>query len=195
MERTDEWIRDYLKEKRLQKLGGREKPGWPDADDFYRYLTEELRGGELERMLGYLAANAWAQELVIEAREQWARGASEKKAPEDLVRAAKSLIGALGRPAGRNIPAAPCPHCGKLITPFKKPPEALRWNALWLAGAVASFALSFVFKKYFIQWLVVTLVCAFRWTLERRALKTQILIYKALSDTERDRLHQHSSRL
>ena len=108
--------------------------------------------------------------------------------PPGLVQKAKDLMGA-------SSPSAACPHCGKPITPFKKPPRAQKWNALWLGTAVLAFALSFVFPLYFMQFLAAALFCGFKWAIERRALKTQILIYKALSETEHHRLHQHSSRL
>ena len=114
-----------------------------------------------------------------------------REVPADLVQKAKDLV-----PGPR--PSAACPHCGKPITPFKKAPAQARWNLLWLAAAGVSFALSFAVPRYFVQFLVVTLVCAFKWIVERRAMKTQILIYKALSEgegSEGSRLHRHASRL
>ncbi len=94
-----------------------------------------------------------------------------------------------------------CPHCGKKITSFKKPlSRQYLWNALWLVTAAAGLGLSFVFKRYFLQFLVVSLLAGFKWIVDQKAMKTQILIYKALKEESespsrsRD-LHQHSTRL
>jgi hypothetical protein len=126
--------------------------------------------------------DGWIQDHLGENRE----------VPRDAVQKAKDLM-----PGRRQ--AAACPHCGKPITGLKKPLSAQRWsNALWLGAAVGAFVLSFVFPKYFVQCLVVALICACKWIVEHRATKTQILIYKALSQeagTEQHRLHKHGSPL
>ena len=114
-----------------------------------------------------------------------------REVPADLVQKAKDLV-----PGGR--PSAVCPHCGGRITPFKKPPSRSRWNLLWLGAAALSFALSYAFPHYFMQFLAVSLVSAFKWLVEHRAMKTQILIYKALAEdegSEGSRLHRHASHL
>ena len=111
--------------------------------------------------------------------------------PPELVRRAKELMPETG-------PSANCPHCGKRITPFKKPPQAQKWNVLWLLAGAAAFILSFAFARYFLQFLAVALFCGFKWALDRRALKTQILIYRALQEDDaagQHRLHTPSSRL
>ena len=124
----------------------------------------------------------WIKESLGENRE----------VPTELVQQAKDLI-----PAAR--PGAVCPHCGKPVTPFKRSPKAQKaWNALWLIASAGSFALSFAFPRYFFQLLVATLLCGVKWIVENRVMKTQILIYKALSEgegPEQSRLHRHASRL
>lgn len=78
-----------------------------------------------------------------------------------------------------------CPHCGKGITPFKKPyPQQKLMNGLWLILACGVFGLSFVFPRYFMQFLVLTVLFGFKWILEQRSAKSQILIYKALREGE-----------
>jgi len=51
----------------------------------------------------------------------------------------------------------------------------------------ASFALSFVLRRYFMQCLAVSVLCGVKAVVEMRALKTQVLIYKALSEERSDR--------
>ena len=111
------------------------------------------------------------------------------KAPADLIDKAKRLM--------PSSPKLACPHCGKPITPFKKPLSSQRWkNIFWLVSAAASFAMSFAMHRFFYQFLAATLLFGFKWIVEQRATKTQIMIYKALSDNpEHQRLHRHSSRL
>jgi len=116
-----------------------------------------------------------------------------KDVPEPLVARAKALM------PGR--PGVPCPHCGKPITPFKKPLRSQRlWNALWLALAAGSFALSFAFPGYFVQCVAAGFLFGVKWIVDQKAAKTQILIYKALQEegskeaSSRD-LHRSSSPL
>ena len=128
---------------------------------------------------------------MTEPMDHWIKEAlgEQREVPADLVQRAKDLV------PGKRF-SVDCPHCGKAITPFKKQPSA--WiNALWLVAALGAFALSFVIRRYFMQCLAVSVVCAFKWAIDARAMKTKILIYKALQETESDpnRLHRHSSHL
>lgn len=118
--------------------------------------------------------------------------AEGREIPAGLAQKAKDLM------PGASGPAAVCPHCGKAVTPFKKSSSSASRNALWLAAGAAAFALSFYVRPYFMQCLAVALFCAVKWAIERRALKTRILLYKALSEgegAEASRLHRHASRL
>ena len=100
-----------------------------------------------------------------------------KEPPRAAVERAKALM------TGR--PGAACPHCGKPITPFKRPLQNQRlWNALWLLLAAGSFALSFVFRGYFIQWIALAVLFGVKWIVDQKAAKTQVLIYKALQEKD-----------
>jgi hypothetical protein len=116
-----------------------------------------------------------------------------KEVPRPLVDKAKALM-----PAGA---AVSCPHCGKPITPFKKPIGRQRlWNALWLGLAAGSFALSFVFPGTFVQWVALSVLFGVKWIVDQRAARTQVLIYKALQEeTPKERasrdLHRSSTHL
>ena len=112
--------------------------------------------------------------------------------PPALVQKAKDLV-PVSRPG-----VGKCPHCGKPVTPFKEGGLTGPWNILWFVASGAAMTLSFVFKPYFMQFLVLTALLGFKGILDQRARKTQILIYKALSGDEsgqRHRLHQHTTRL
>ena len=117
----------------------------------------------------------WIKEHLGEHRE----------VPADLVQSAKDLVAA--------VPSAPCPHCGKPITPFKRKPQGL-WVWGWLFAAALSFGLSFAFPRRFMQFLALALFCGIKWAVDWRALKTKMIIFKALSE-EPSRLHEHESRL
>lgn len=127
--------------------------------------------------------------LEKQAREiTGAQGEWEKESvPPDWIASAKAL--------GARQKSASCPHCGKPITAFKKPLTAQKWtNFLWLSLASASFGLSFVFRGYFMQFLLVAMLAGIKAIVELRATKTQILIYKALSeeqDPTKHRLQHH----
>ncbi len=122
-----------------------------------------------------------------------------RQVPPGLVQKAKDLVPAApSSPGGRRPGVGKCPHCGKPVTPFRQGQKPAAWNLLWFVGAGLALALSFYLKPYFMQFLVLTLLLGFKGILDQRARKTQILIYKALSEEEsgqRHRLHQHISRL
>ena len=193
-DKLEQWLQRYLESR--PGSSGTEGGGedYPSAPELYRYLNDELQGTSLERMLDFLKGNPEGQRLVLRARElmqndgEWEK---ETVSPE-TVSGAKSLMGVSGR-------SLACPHCGKRVTPFKKPLKEQRAvAALFGALALASFGLSFVFRHYFMQFLAVTVLAGIKAIVEMRAVKTQILIYKALSDTpegREHRLHEHSSRL
>ena len=80
-------------------------------------------------------------------------------------------------------PGPLCPHCGKPITSFKKPLAGQRlWNIAWASSAALSFLLSFLFHRYFFQFVALTVLFGVKWIVDQRATKTQILIYKALQE-------------
>ncbi len=115
------------------------------------------------------------------------------KAPESAVNRAKALVGSKGATLS-------CPHCHKSITPYKSPlsqQKILGW--VWLGLALTGFGASFIFKAYFFQCLVVALIFAFKFIIDRKQTKTQILVYKTLSEEVAPRrhldLHKEESRL
>lgn len=103
--------------------------------------------------------------------------AENENVPVDLVARAKALLPGTNRLS--------CPHCAKPITPFKTPLAGQKVkNAVWAILAIVCFAGSFVIPKYFFQFLVAFLFFGFRWIVDQKATKTQIFVYKTLSDRE-----------
>ena len=117
--------------------------------------------------------------------------AQKETVPEDLLAKVRSQI-----PRGETVN---CPHCRKPITPFKKPLSRQKLlNFLWLAAGMGLFSLSFVIRQYFIQWVVLGALCLLKWIVDQKTTRTQIMIYKALSDAGEDKtrhLHRVDSHL
>ena len=124
----------------------------------------------------YLAKASKSRQIYERSSE-----AESQKVPVALIRKAKDLMN-LSR-------QFVCPHCGKAITPFKKPiSKQFLWNGVWLGGAVITFMLSFLFRRFFLQFLVVALLFGVKWIVDQKAMRTQVLIYKALKESDREHL-------
>jgi hypothetical protein len=177
MDKIEGLIQRYFEEERGRRLGRRSEALYPTADDVYRYLNDELHGEELVRMLEFLRSNQEGQTMILRARELFLSedaGRGEKVSPE-AINKAKALMA-----AGRQ---AQCPHCGKAVTPFKRPLGAQKArNLLWAAMTIAAFALSFAFPRYFMQCLLVAGLAGVKAIVDMKATRTQIMVYKALSD-------------
>lgn len=179
----DQKITDYLTRAAL----GERSLGL-SAEDCYRYLAGEMQGAELERFLKALRTDPAAQQVLATASQA---EAGVPGAPASLRKKAKLLWRA---------PKALCPHCGKSVTALKKPlgPQT-GWLVVCILGFAVAFGLSFVFPRYFMQFLLLAALCGFKAIVDLKAVKTQILVYKALSEgpAEQDArsLHNHSGRL
>lgn len=173
MDAIDSKIKAYLEKQSLLQ-SGRSRTSL-SADDLYRFIMNELEGRELERVIHHLKSDPEDRELVRRARRLMEdEPASETQAvPTSLVQRAKKL--------------SPNPFSRKQ-----------RLNTALFAAGAASFALSFADSRHFIQWVALAFFLCLKATLDRRALKTQILIYKTLQDDTQaasDHLHRPSSRL
>ncbi len=180
MDNVEILLKKYFKEKNQLSLDRKATGVVLDEEDFVLYCQDRLEGASLERFQSFLTANRWAQDMVLEARGLMEEELPERQIPAGLTERAKRLMRG-------SLPVAPCPHCGRSITPFKRPASRQKWeNLFWLVVMLGSFTLSFVFRRYFMQFLVLTLLAGFKWVMEMRASKTQIMIYRALSE-ESDR--------
>lgn len=193
MDNLDKKIKEYLSSGRKEGLGSRGV--YPSEEELYLFLTDSLKGAELTRMLEHLKDDKEASLLVAKLRAVIAEGV-ERSAPDPpsgLVRRVKGLF--------KERHSATCPHCGKAITPFKKSAKPLLfWSVFWLCLSLGGFGLSFVFPRYFMQCLALAILAGFKWVLDRRSLRTHILIYKALEESGNSEhshkdLHRLSSQL
>jgi len=55
----------------------------------------------------------------------------------------------------------------------------------WLFGALILFALSFVFKRYFLQFLVGAAVLGIKWAMEGEGAKRAVMIFKGIEKSEK----------
>ena len=184
MDKIDQAIKDYLVRNRGVRFGRRDKGLYPSTEEFYSFIADELEGAELERMLSHLAIHPEDQELVSKAREllKSERESERTEVPIELSRKVKNLVSGTAK--------LMCPHCGKAITPFKRPPQRqVFWNLLWMGAGAVSFILSFVFHRYFLQFLALGLFFGMKWVVDQKATKTQIMIYKALEQDQEKPSH------
>ncbi len=56
----------------------------------------------------------------------------------------------------------------------------------WLAGTLILFALSFAFRRYFLQFLVAAAILGFIWAMEGEGAKRVVMIFKGMKDEEKD---------
>ena len=190
MDMIDSDIKNFLaKERPDSALGNRPSAAYPTTEDLYLFITDELEGEAYSKMIAHLRSHPEDQGLVAKARELLAGG--ETAVPRKAIEKAKGLV---SEKAKLN-----CPHCGKQITPFRKPlKKQFFWSAVWLILAATSFGLSFVYRARFIQLTALAVLFGVKWIVDQRATKTQILIYKAMKEGETSEakdLHHSSSRL
>ena len=114
-----------------------------------------------------------------------------EKVPVTLLEKVRSRL-----PGG---PSALCPHCRRPITPFKKPLSRQKWfNGLWFLAGCVLLGVSFFHKHFFMQWVVLGALCIAKWIVDQKSTKTQIMIYKALSEDAQEKtrhLHRVESNL
>ncbi len=98
-----------------------------------------------------------------------------------------------------------CAKCRRLVAEahdiVKKPDtdeilNILRRRArenLWFLGALSALLLSFIFPKYFIQFLVACLLLGIKWVIDSKTTRTLIMVHEALSRTTKERSREHQS--
>jgi len=60
-----------------------------------------------------------------------------------------------------------------------------RPEAKWLFGAMVLFGLSFVFKRYFLQFLIGAAVLGFKWAMEGEGARRVVMIFKGMKGDEK----------
>ncbi len=157
----------------------------PSVEALCDYLTGRLDAKSHEEVARYFEEHPDETFFIEKAKELLSSKSSQEDmaVPEEWVERAKNLM---KKNQAQN--KARCPHCGGAITPFKKPLGSQRFLiVLWSALALTAFTLSFVIRHYFVQWTALALVFAVKAMIDQRSAKTQILIYKALSEEQGQR--------
>lgn len=113
---------------------------------------------------------------------------------------------------------ADCPHCLSLLelaqqakekahntlTPemithakdvaLKRPKKSIS-NYRWAILALLSFALSFIFTRYFLQFLILAVVLSLKWILDTGSTRTLIMIYETWRKKDKDTAHKIAEEL
>jgi len=119
------------------------------------YLDERLSCSERERVEAHIADCNACLDMLLVAYEASGRN---KKYPALLKDRIRNRFG---------------------LKQAKKRPELK-----WLFGSLFFFALSFVFKSYFLQFLLAALILGFKWVMEGEAAKRVIMIFKGVKDQD-----------
>jgi hypothetical protein len=62
---------------------------------------------------------------------------------------------------------------------------------LWFFGATSTLLLSFIFPKYFIQFLVACLLMGIKWVIDSKTTRTLITVHEALSRKPKKRSEEY----
>jgi len=64
--------------------------------------------------------------------------------------------------------------------------KKIRPELKWLLGALFLFALSFVFRDFFLQFLAGATVLGFKWAMEGEGAKRVVMIFKGIKDEKKN---------
>lgn len=97
---------------------------------------------------------------------------------------------------------ASCDKCRKLLAEtheilsqpdiFELKESIFRWirKNRWLLGTIITFACSFIFSKYFLQFLVACLLMGAKWIIEARTTKMLVMIHEAWKSGDQDKTNR-----
>jgi len=134
----------------------------PDEVVLSSYLDEGLSAVERGRIEQHVAGCARCLDLLVVAYES---GRGARKCPRVLQNKIKARLGLRQR---------------KAIPGLK-----------WLFASIALLLLSFVFKKYFLQFLIVAAILGFKWVMEGEGARKVVMIFKGMREEETSDLPKH----
>lgn len=120
------------------------------------YLDKSLSGGERTRIEAHVSQCSRCLDFLVLAYE--AQG-NRQKCPPLLKEKIKARLGLRQRKG--------------------------RAELKWLFGALFVFAFSFVFKRFFAQFLVAAAILGFKWVMEGESAKRAIMIFKGIEKSEK----------
>ncbi len=176
MDRSEEMIKNYLK-KNLDLDSAERTPDCLNEQVLTGYLQGKL-GPQQHKAVDYHIAGCGfcLSQLDIAHQAQLASGQDGfEPAPGELINKTKV---SLGISASRAEP---------------KPKPGLK--RVFLALAIIFFALSFIIPKYFIQFLVATLILGLRWAFESEGGRSLIMVLDSRRHHSQDKDQETSNRL
>ena len=127
-----------------------------DEKTLSSYLDERLSSMERKRIEEHIADCNTCLDMLLVAYESHGRN---KKCPPILKDRIKNRLG--------------------LKQPKKRP------ELKWLFTCLVFFALSFIFRHYFLQFLAIAVILGFKWVMEGEAAKRVIMIFKGIQEKEK----------
>jgi hypothetical protein len=76
------------------------------------------------------------------------------------------------------------PDTGEILNVLKR---RVREN-LWFGGSISALLLSFIFPKYFFQFLVACLLMGGKWVIDSKTTRTLIMVHEVLKKDKADKL-------
>jgi len=145
-------------------LGGGRDMGCLDERTLSSYLDERISDADRSDIEGHIAGCNRCLDLLVVAYEAHGRF---KKCPAILKEKIKARFGIKQKKRG---------------------------ELKWLLACVFFFALSFVFRQYFLQFLAGAVILGFKWVMEGEGAKRIVMIFKGMKDNElesgRNRINQ-----
>lgn len=165
------------------------------TEDLVRYVEGRMGEEEERALLERLNADRSLQDLILSLRADTPSEAGQVPVPADWTLKARAL--AAGTSQGLE-----CPHCHRQISAAQGTVlKRRKWMTyVWLGACLLSFAASLWVPRYFVQWTVLAALLGLKWILDARTVRSQILIYRALSEGgapagESGRLQKHRAHL
>ena len=128
----------------------------PDVKKLSLYLDGALAGVERDAVERHLSICDKCLDIVVLAYEAQRRS---RKCPEFIRDRVKLRLGLRNRKAGREL--------------------------RWLVAALVLFALSFLVRKYFAQFLTAAAVMGFKWVMEGEGARRAIMVFRGIGQNEK----------
>lgn len=177
MENIDKLIRDYLANKSRESIL-EQGPECPGQDQLMSYVAGRLGKERRKALEVHVAECSYCLDQLASAHE--AQQAYKKgqipEAPSKLAQRAKVIAGEVG--AGTSTRAR-----------ISMPKRGLKRH-LWLLIASICFVLSFFFHRYFLQFLVATLIFGGKWIAESNSARALVMVIDSWRRHSKDRDEQ-----
>nr|MBU1327743.1 zf-HC2 domain-containing protein [Candidatus Omnitrophota bacterium] len=143
-----------------------------DEKTLSSYLDERLSEAERKKIEGHIADCNTCLDMLLVAYE-----AQKKRFSTRPLRGlARTILGTTIFFERKNR----VNQAGLVEKNKKKRPELK-----WLFTGLFFFALSFIFRDYFLQFLAVSVILGFKWAMEGEAAKRVIMIFKGIQEKEK----------